>query len=266
LRNDILCGASIWAISLDMSMFYDELTPLYHLIFRDWDASIRRQGEQLSSIIETEWPESKRVLDVSCGMGTQAIALSQRGYTVVGSDLSTKQIARAKHEAGNRSAAAAFSVCDMRDAYAHHGNGFDVVISADNSLPHLLTDEDIVVALKQMLACASTGGGCLITVRDYEAEERGTNLVKPYGVRIDDGKRYLLFQVWDFDGEHYDLSLFITEEHLASGEVKTHVMRSRYYAISISRILELMQQAGFRNVRRIDGVFYQPVLLGTKGR
>jgi hypothetical protein len=116
-----------------------------------------------------------------------------------------------------------------------------------------------------MMAWASSGGGCLITVRDYAAEERGTNLVKPYGIRIDDGKR-LLSQVWDFDGEHYDLSFFVTEEHLASGEVKTHVMRSRYYAISISRILELMQQAGFLNVRRIDGMFYQPVLLGTKGR
>ncbi len=83
----------------------------------------------------------------------------------------------------------AFSVCDMRDAHAHHG------------------------------------GGCLITVRDYAAEERGTNLVKPYGIRIDGGKRYLLFQVWDFDGAHYDLSFFITEEHLASGKVKSHVMR-----------------------------------------
>jgi len=261
-----LCAAPIWAINLNMSIFYDELTPLYHLIFQDWDASIHRQGEQLSSIIKGEWPECKSVLDVSCGIGTQAIALSQHGYTVVGSDLSSKEIARAKHEASNRSADIAFSVCDMRDAYAHHGNGFDVVISADNSLPHLLTDEDIVVALKEMLACASSGGGCLITVRDYAAEERGTSLVKPYGIRIDDGKRYVLFQVWDFDGEHYDLSFFITEEHLASGEVRTHVMQSRYYAISISRILELMQQAGFQNVRRIDGMFYQPVLLGTKGK
>jgi SAM-dependent methyltransferase len=249
-----------------MSTFYDELTPLYHLIFEDWDASIRRQGEQLSSIIKGEWPKSKNVLDVSCGIGTQAIALTQQGYTVVASDLSTKAIGRAKQEASNRGADIVFSVCDMRDAYAHHGNGFDVVISADNSLPHLLTDEDILVALQQMLACASSGGGCLITVRDYAVEERGTNLVKPHGIRIDDGKRHMLFQVWDFKGDNYDLSLFITEEHLASGEVKTHVMRSRYHAISISRILELMQQAGFLDVRRIDGMFYQPVLLGTKGK
>ena len=208
---------------------------------------------------------SKSILDVSCGIGTQAIALSQHGYSVVGSDLSAKQVARAKHEASTRSAEINFSVCDMRDAYAHHGNGFDVVISADNSVPHLLTDEEIHGALEQMLACASRGGGCLITVRDYATEARGRNLVRPYRIRIEDGTRYLLSQVWDFNGEHYDLSFFITEEHLASGAVKTRVMRSRIYAISISRILELMQQAGFRKVRRIDGMFYQPVLVGKKG-
>ena len=50
-----------------------------------------------------------------------------------------------------------------------------------------------------MTACLSAGGGCLITVRDYEREERGKNLVKPYGVRVENGKRYLLFQVWDFE-------------------------------------------------------------------
>jgi hypothetical protein len=68
----------------------------------------------------------------------------------------------------------------MRQAHHHHGSGFDVVISCDNSLPHLLTDDDMLVALKEMLASLSAGGGCIVSVRDYETEERGTNIVKPY--------------------------------------------------------------------------------------
>jgi 2-polyprenyl-3-methyl-5-hydroxy-6-metoxy-1,4-benzoquinol methylase len=82
-----------------MPDFYDELAPLYHLIHQDWDASVRRQGEQLSALIETEWPKSKRVLDVSCGIGTQAIGLAQHGYAVAGSDISTNVIRRAEQEA-----------------------------------------------------------------------------------------------------------------------------------------------------------------------
>ena len=51
-----------------MPGFYDQLAPLYHLIYHDWDASIRRQGEQLAAVIEAEWPGSRSVLDVSCGI------------------------------------------------------------------------------------------------------------------------------------------------------------------------------------------------------
>jgi SAM-dependent methyltransferase len=247
-----------------MTDFYDELTPFYHLIYQDWNASVNRQGEQLSTLIKTEWPTGRKILDVSSGIGTQAIGLAMHGYCVSASDLSEKEIERAKQEARSRSVEVSFSVCDMRNAYAHHGSGFDVVVSGDNSLPHLLTDEDILLTLRQMTACLSAGGGCIVTVRDYEREERGKNLFKPYGVRVENGYRYLLFQVWDFEGEHYDLTFFFVEEDLATQEVKTHAMRSRYYAVSTHRLSELMQEAGLQNVRRLDGIFFQPVLVGTK--
>ena len=245
--------------------FYNELSPFYHLIFPDWDASMRRQGNQLTSLIESEWPGASRVLDVSCGIGTQTIGLAINGYNVVGSDLSARAIQRAKEEADLRQLEIAFSVCDMRNLESL-GTGFDTVISADNAVSHLLSDDAIRSAFEQMYGCLSSGGGCVITVRDYETETRGTNLVKPYGVRVEDRKRYLIFQVWDFDGDCYDLTFFIIEENLITGDVVSHTFRTRYYAISTLRLCELMIEAGFENVRRIDGLFYQPVLVGTRVR
>jgi SAM-dependent methyltransferase len=247
-----------------MSDFYDRLAPLYHLIHQDWSASVHRQGQQLNKLIQADWPQARKVLDVSCGIGTQAIALALQGYAVTSSDLSVKAIERAQQEAGIWGVNIDFSVCDMRQAVAHHGTGFDLVVSCDNSITHLLTDEDLLTALKAMLACLSVGGGCIITVRDYALEERGQNLVKPYGVRIENGKRYLLFQVWDFEGDHYDVAFFFVEEDLGTQVVKTQVMRSRYYAIPTDRLFALMREAGFDNIRRVDGAFYQPVLLGTR--
>jgi SAM-dependent methyltransferase len=244
--------------------FYDSLTPLYHLIHQDWEASIQQQGEQLANLIETNWKGSRKILDVSSGIGTQALALSLKGYEVVASDLSEKEIARAKWEAAKRGLDIHFSVADMRLAYAHHGGGFDVVVSADNSLPHLLTDEEILSALKQMYSCLKPGGGCILTVRDYDNEPRGTNIVKPYGVRIEGDKRYLLFQVWDFEGDYCNIAFFFVEEDVNSNMATTHVMRSKYYAISISTLMALMRKAGFNDVRRLDDIFYQPVLAGTR--
>ena len=111
--------------------------------------------------------------------------------------------------------------------------------------------------------CTRPGGGCLVTVRDYDREERGTGLVKPYGVRERDGKRYVIFQVWDFAGEIYDLAMYFVVDD-GGWQPETHVMRSKYYAIGTDRLMELMRRAGFASVERLDGRFYQPVLVGSR--
>jgi SAM-dependent methyltransferase len=187
------------------------------------------------------------------------------GFQVTASDLSAKEVERARREAKQRGQGIVFSVCDMRESYAHHAGGFDVVISCDNSVPHLLSDADILAALQAMYACLRPGGGCLLTVRDYDREPRGRNILKPYGVKEENGKRYLGFQVWDFEGDLYDFTIFVIEEDLSSKAIETHAMRSRYYAVSTDKLLALMREAGFQQIARLDEKFYQPVLVGTKG-
>jgi hypothetical protein len=101
-------------------------------------------------------------------------------------------------------------------------------------------------------------------MRDYDREERGKGILKPYGVRESADERYLVFQVWDWDENHYDLTMYFVEESRSSKAVQTHAMRSRYYAISPNKVSTLMEEAGFAAVKRLDGVFFQPVLIGTK--
>jgi SAM-dependent methyltransferase len=248
-----------------MSDFYDRMASLYHLIFADWDASIERQSGQLSSIIHERWGVgSQTILDVSCGIGTQAIGLAKRGFVVTASDLSAGAIARAKAEAQDRAVEIDFSICDMRLAHAHHRRQFDVVLSGDNSITHLLDDHDLLLALRQMYDCTRPGGGCLLTVRDYDREERGTGLIKPYGVREESGKRYVIFQVWDFADDLYDLAMYFVVDDRCSEQIVTHVMRTRYNAIGTDRLLSLMREAGFTSTERLDGRFYQPVLVGSR--
>lgn len=248
-----------------MNDFYDRLAPFYSLIYEDWEGAIAQQSVQLSDLMERTWGHScKTVLDVSCGIGTQALGLAQLGYHVTASDLSAGEIQVAQHQAQQRGLNIPFSVCDMRQVDQHHRQEFDVVISCDNSVPHLLSDEEILQALRAFWNCIRPGGGCVITLRDYDREPRGQGIVKPYGVRAANGKRYLLFQVWDFDGAYYDLAFYFVEEDQQTEQVQTHVMRSRYYAISPNRLMQLMEMAGFTQVIRRDEVYFQPVVIGTR--
>jgi len=248
---------------INTNEFYAELTPLYHLIYPDWDKSIKRQGDMLDSVIREMWEAASEVLDVSCGIGTQALGLSSLGYDVTASDLSPEEVDRAKHEAAERELSVVFSVADMRRAFDHHHRQFDVVISCDNSVPHLLSNEDILAAMQQFYNCTRPGGGCIITVRDYEKEDLSRQQVKPYGIREDNGIRWLLWQVWDPHPPTYDVTMYFVEDR-GEPTCRTYALRSTYYAIGIHSLVALMQQAGFDGIRRLDGRFFQPMIVGTK--
>jgi SAM-dependent methyltransferase len=244
--------------------FYDKMAPFYHLIYPDWERSIERQADQLHKIIQENWGnEVETILDVSCGIGTQVLGLAHLNYQVTGSDLSEAAVERAKQEAQKRGVEIPFSVADMRQAYSHHQEQFEVVISCDNSVPHLLNDDDILEAFQQFFKCTQAGGGVIITVRDYEKEERRTQ-IKPEGVqRLEGGKRYILFQVWNFEGDIYEMSMYVVKDD-GSAECMTQVMRAKYYAVGTTRLLELLKEAGFEDVKRVDEAYYQPVLVGTR--
>ena len=136
---------------------------------------MRRQGEQLAALLASEWSGPQRtVLDVACGIGTQAIGLALQGPAVTASDLSVSEVQRLRHEAALQGVVIAASVCEMRQAHVHHGSGFGAVVCADNASPYLLTDDDVLLALQPMLVCLAVGGGCVVTVRDYGSKARGS--------------------------------------------------------------------------------------------
>jgi len=258
-----------------MDRFYDDIAELYHLVHEDLDRSIAREGKILESLIEERWPGSRSVLDATCGIGTQALGLAARtGFEVTASDLSRGAIDRARREAAERGLTVDLSVCDVRELREHHEGLFDVVLAMDNALPHLLTDEEILRALRQMLACTKPGGGCILSMRDYDREARGRGLMHVFGPREVDGQRWFVFQVWDFDpptesspdhvpaAECYDFSMYFVPE---TAPEQTRTSKSRYYAISPTRMMQLMGEAGFERVARVDELYFQPLLLGNRG-
>ena len=251
-------------MSDNVTQFYSELTPFYHLIYPDWETSFGRQANTLDQLIRENWPDRRtELLDAACGIGTQSLGLAKLGYQVTASDLSPDGVKRASLEAADRGLVIPFTVADMRALSTHHQRQFDIVLACDNAIPHLLSDDEILRALRQLYACTRPGGGCIISTRDYEAEDRTDNSAKFYGLREDRGVSYLIFQKWAWRETFYDLTMYVVEDDGDAG-VTTHVMRSVYYAISTTRLMVLMIQAGFRDVARLDEAFFQPVIIGTR--
>jgi len=244
---------------------YDDIADSYHLIHSDWEATSVGQAEILQRILAGRLgARSLDIRDVSCGIGTQSLGLARLGHRVAGSDLSERALERARRMAHERGLEVRFSRADMRECAEADRSAFDAVISCDNSLPHLLTDDDILTALRAFGQALRPGGVALVTVRDYEHEPREVQF-RPFGIREADGARFVVYQIWDWDesGNHYDFGMYFVRDD-GRNRPDVLVSRARYYAISVGRLLELMVQAGFEGVERIDDAYFQPVLVGRK--
>lgn len=249
---------------MSASSFYDELAPFYHLLYADWESAVRVQGAALARLLEARGvPRGGRVLDAACGIGTQALGLAAQGYRVEASDLSAGEIARLGQEAARRSLDVRTRLDDLRTLARCEAASVGAVIACDNSIPHLLTDAELLQAFRSALRVLEADGLAVYSVRDYAGIARKTPDVRPHGLRFDGGSRFLAVQVWEWDGDRYDLRMYLTEES-PDGACSTRVLVTRYYAVTIDRLMELMAQAGFVAVERLDDVLFQPVILGRK--
>jgi hypothetical protein len=139
------------------------------------------------------------------------------------------------------------------------------VLIADNSLPHLEGEGQIRTALEECFRCARPAGGYIITMRDYGVPPPpGTVETHPYCERLWNGRRYSLRQVWTWRGARYELAFEIVPVNDPDG--RTMVLTTSYLAIAPARVAELMREVGFTDVERVDGRFFQPVLIGTRPR
>lgn len=248
--------------------FYDELAPWHHLVYADWEASMERQAMVVDAVLQSAFPErprsSVRVLDVAAGIGTQALPLAARGYVVTARDLSPVATARLTAEAARRRLRIDTAVADMRSVSNTVTGPFDAVIALDNALPHLLSDAEILEALRDFRGVLRADGRLLVSLRDYATVDRSLESAHPYGERLWSGRRIRSRQEWQWTDPDRYRTTFIWEE-MEDGQwierVRTSAM---YYAIDVSRVAELLIEAGFAVCERRDD-FFQPLLVARGG-
>ncbi|MFE0518310.1 class I SAM-dependent methyltransferase [Streptomyces sp. NPDC058954] len=234
-------------------------------MFADWEASIARQAGVLDGLLRGELGSGPHhLLDCACGIGTQAIGLARAGHRVVGSDLSPVAAA-----GGAPPAAAPGPGRPVPGAAKRRGpvrpGGVDAVVCADNSIAHLLSDEDTALALGEVRRVLRDDGLLLLTVRDYDDLRRTRPASTPPQVSNGSDARTITFQLWHWheDGEHYDQEHF---QLLPRGEGwEVRVRRAVSRALSRQQLVDAASAAGFTGLHwhTPDATgFYQPVLTG----
>ena len=115
----------------------------YDLLYRDKD--YRGETEFIDQLIHIHAPRTRRVLELGCGTGIHATLLAEKGYDVVGLDLSEDMLAVAAQRVALMPQAIAERVHFIRgDVRDFHVEGpFDTALALFHVLSYQLTNNDL---------------------------------------------------------------------------------------------------------------------------
>ena len=102
-----------------------------------------------------------KVLDCACGTGWHLSMFHDMGLTCFGSDISPDMLTLAKRNLEGKYIQ--LKEGDFRHLSDSWGDSYDMVACLTNSLPHMLTDEDVIKALNSMYERISDGGILVIS-------------------------------------------------------------------------------------------------------
>ncbi len=244
--------------------FYDGLASTYRHLYPDWQAACREQGRALQGLLRArQGPGPHTILDAAVGVGTQLLGLADFGHTLVGSDVSSRAIQRARQESAARSVDAAFAVADMRDLPFADAR-FDAVVCADNAVAHLTSPSRLTTALVGMRRVVRPGGHLLVSTRDYEQAGGTRPSGTPPQVSGAGDAVVVSFQVWDWraDGRRYDLQHF--QVACEGGDWTVTRRTSRLWAITRDELTECAEEAGLTKLEWLEpeaSGFFQPLMV-----
>ncbi len=240
--------------------YYDALAQDYHLLYRDWEATLEREGLMLR-----HWFKDRQivtVLDASCGTGTQAIALAQIGYRVLAADPSGGMLEEARRHA---------TLYDVSERIHFMQMGFlelsqlvdprgelDAIVTKGNAFPHLITDAEIEQTLHGFYRLLRSGGTLLIGMKDFEPliQERPRFLPgRVHDPEDMNGEHVVTFEIWDWDDDHTPDQLIVTTRHfIVRGSRNIYQTRSYpilYRALTADEVEVVLLEAGFTHIERL---------------
>lgn len=245
--------------------FYDNLAPQYDNLFLDWNKETFEQALILRRIFTMYgFENSEAILDCACGIGTQAIGLARLGYDVTASDISEGELKEAKKRAENNKVNISFAKADFRKLSDAFEQKFNIILAMDNALPHMLTKQDLEMAIESITERLNEGGIFVASIRDYdEILKNKPPYSPPYIHKTEKGKR-LSFQTWEWNYNNYKLTQYIINDEET---LKISKFDCEYRAIKREELTNLLLKYGCSKVDWLfpqDSKFYQPLVVARK--
>ena len=218
--------------------FYEDFIEKYDSLI-SWENRARRESNFFKELFLKY--KIKTVLDCACGTGQHVIMFNQMGYRSKGSDLSPAMIKKAKINAKKYRVKTTFKIADFRKLSEAFNEKFDAIICIGNSLPHLLTDEDLIKSLNEMYNLLKEKGILIIQQRNYDLLVGKKKRFFPVSIRADEVFFYVL--------DYFPNKVVFNVVNLELKPVNFKVYSTEYNPLKKAHLNKLIQKSGFKNLR-----------------
>jgi len=187
------------------------------------------------------------VLDAACGSGGHALWLARQGYELVGADVSTVMIALAQQKSAAAGLAVPFVVSDL--AHLQAATAYDAALCLGNSLPHLLTQADLVAALRGMAGVLRSGGALVLQNLNYDLRwQKQPRWFMAQGGELD-GQEVLVWRFADYDAPAGRIAFHIAlfRKDAPNWQVEVHTTPHR--PLFQTDLITALAEAGFSEPR-----------------
>lgn len=219
---------------------YEAMGADYELMV-GWDARIANETPFFKSLFAER--SIRRVADVACGVGRHAVAFASWGLAVTAADPSAQLLALARSNAAEAGVHVDFVKTDFLALASALEGPFDAVICIGNSLPHLLSTDDVLKALGQMNQILAPGGTLVIQNRGAERIwARGKHLLAP-ALRSAQGRDVIFLRLVDVHEPTVTLNVIRLAREDGGWDVDAKSTELR--PIGSQQMGELLARAGF---------------------
>lgn len=202
--------------------------------------------EQVTSILERNGIKKDLVLDLGCGTGTLTELLAQKGYDMIGIDLSGEMLERAMEKREKSGLSILYLQQDMRE-FELYGT-VKAIVSVCDSINYLLEDEDVIDTFKLVNNYLDPNG---LFIFDFNTVYKYRDVIGDATIAENREECSFIWENYYHEEERineYEVTFFVKEGELFRRFEETHYQKG----YTAKEMIRFLKEAGLEFVSMSD--------------
>lgn len=225
----------------NFAYIYDKL--MYDVNYKEW-------ADYIEQIFKVNEIKPSLVLDLGCGTGSFCTEMAQRGYEMIGIDMSAEMLMCAKDKATKKELDILYLNQDMAD-FELYGT-VDAIVCLMDSINYITNIRDVKRIFKLVQNYLNPGGLFIFDINSYYKLEKvlGNNVF----YSMDDDISYIWQNQFDKRRKicEFDLAFFVKENDSYKRYDEIHYER----AFEVAQLKKLLNVCGLDCIKVYDGLTF----------